>query len=686
VDAQTEVRAGGRLNHLLVVWPGSNPTLDGVALGMPALTFAYAISALACVIAAVRLLSRSPADGRRRGSLVGALLALACIALALGARNALIVQRVALAKKQVKRGQESLQQGKTKDAEEAFKRAAQLDPESKEARQELQDLEKARRETRQAAGRGTGRVSNSPAGAGSSSRPHPQRRESEVTITSYSLDVTIAPKEHRITGDATFTVRAKRGSLTSFEIALSPLCKIETMTAGGQPAATSRSDEWVQVTPKSAVTDRRDTNVRVRYTGFGKGRMLPAGDVISPEGTYLRPESRWCPAIGYLEFRSPVRVRITVPKGQSAVGPGVLVSKAKAPSGGTTLDWDCRENAMGVCIAAGPWVSFEGKEGDLPISVLLWKKHASEGPKLLAEAQRVVRYLTSLYGPFPYGKLAIAEIPFFPGGYSPSSMVLLGELVFDHKELIQKVLAHEIAHQWWGNLVLPQGPGAGWLAEGFAEYSSLLYLGHARGESAFRRALWQEKQEYHVLMQNPPEEPIIETDPFNQQGGYIGVVYQKGAYVLHMLRYVIGDQAFFAALRGFLDSRRYGIGTIADFRRETEQRSGRKLDVFFRQWLERSGTIQLTYDWQTTRLDSGRYDTRIVLAQKNDPPYQTPIDLQLVTAQGKQVQTRELVAAQNEYHFLTATEPRDIDIDPYDNLLLAVPKRAVATAAKAAQP
>jgi len=653
---------------------------------MPALTFAYAIIALTCVIAAVRLLSRSPADGRRRGWLVGALLAAACVMLAVGARNALIVQRVALARKQVKRGQESLQQGKTKEAEEAFRRAARLDPRNREARQELQDLERARREAKRAAGRGTGRVSGSPAAAGTSPRSHPQRRESGVTIATYSLDVTIAPKEHKIAGEATFAVRAKRGSLRAFEIALSPLCKIETITVGDQPAASSRSDEWVQVTPKSPVTDRRDSNVRVRYTGFGKDRMLPAGDVISPEGTYLRPESRWCPAIGYLEFRSPVRVRVTVPEGQSAVGPGVLVSKAKAPSGGTVFDWDCRQNAMGVCIAAGPWVSFEGKEGDLSISVLLWKKHASQGPKLLSEAQHVVHYLTSLYGPFPYGKLAIAEIPFFPGGYSPSSMVLLGELVLDHKELMPRVLAHEIAHQWWGNLVLPQGPGAGWLAEGFAEYSSLLYLGHARGERAFRRALWQEKQEYHVLMQNPPEEPIIETDPFDQQGGYTGVIYQKGAYVLHMLRYVIGDQAFFAALRGFLDNHRYGIGTIADFRREAEQRSGRKLEVFFRQWLECTGTIELTYDWQTTRLDSGRYDTRIVLIQKNDPPYQTPIDLQLVTAQGKQVQTRELVAAQNEYHFLSTSEPRDIDIDPNDNLLLAVPKRAPATAAKAAQP
>ncbi len=654
---------------------------------MAALPFLYAIVALACLVGAVRLLSR-PVSSRRGGWLVALLLVGSVAALVLGAREAITVQRAASAVRETRRGRELLQQGKTKEAEDRFRRAARLDPRNKEAQKELEGIEKTRRAAQQRASQGSGRVSGGGSGAGGataspSPRGHPQRRESQVTITDYSLDVSLSPAEHSLKGNATFAVRAKRGKLRSFEIALSPLCRIEALTVGGQTAATKRSDEWTEVTPASRIGDRHDVTVNVRYVGFGKQRMLPAGDVLDSGGSYLRPESRWCPAIGYLEFRSPVHVRITVPEGESALGPGVLKSQTKAPSGGTTFDWDCRRNAMGVCIAAGPWVRLDGRAGNVPVSVLLWKKHAAQGPKILAEAQQVVRYLSTLYDPFPYDKLAIAEIPFFPGGYSPTSMVLLGEIMFDHPELMQKVIAHEIAHQWWGNLVLPRGPGAGWLAEGFAEYSSLLYVGHANGEQAFRRALWEEKQEYHVLMQNPPEEPIIETDPFNQQGGYTGVVYQKGAYVLHMLRYVVGDAAFFETLRGFLDDHRYGAATITDFRREAERHSGRKLDVFFRQWLERSGTIELTYDWSTTALDSGRYDTRIVLTQRNDPPYQTPIDLQLVTTQGRSLGTRDLSAAQNEYHFLSSAEPRDVDIDPHDNLLLAVPKRAPPAASAA---
>ncbi len=652
---------------------------------MPALTFVYAIVAIACVAGVIRMLSQPSSERSGRGWLVALLLALACVTLVLGARNAYIVHRTAQVKRHVERGRELMQKGQVQEAEAELERATQIDPKNEEAKQELERLRKARREAEQRAAQGTGDVvpGGGPGGAATgpaAGKGHPQRRESQVNITRYALDVELFPDEHKIKGEATFGVRAKKGRLKSLEIGLSPQCEIETITVGGQPAKTKRDEDWVEVTPRERVGAREDTEVTIRYEGFGKERILPGGDVLSPEGSYLRPESRWCPAIGFLEFRAPVRVSITVPKGQFALGPGVLKSETKAESGRVTYEWECRQNAMGVCIAAGPWERLDGKAGDLPVTVLLWKKHAEHAEKLLADAKQVVAYFTSLYGDFPYDKLAIAEIPFFPGGYSPTSMVLLGELIFDEKkELIQKVVAHEIAHQWWGNLVLPQGPGAGWLAEGFAEYSSILYVGNANGEEAFRRALWDAKQQYHILMHNPPEEPIIETDPFDQQGSYIGVVYSKGAYVLHMLRYVVGEEAFFATLRGFVEAHPHGIGTIADFREEAEKHSDQKLAWFFEQWLERTGTIELTYDWSTTSLGDGRYETTIVLDQQTDKPYRMPIDLRLVTSQGKPMSTEELTDLHNEYRFATRAEPRDIDIDPHDNLLLAVPKRATPT-------
>jgi aminopeptidase N len=654
---------------------------------MPALTFILAIAAIVAIGYVIRLLSR-PTDGRRgRGWQVGLLLLAVCVALGLGAYNAVVVARKQEAKQAVERGKDFMQRGKTDEAEQEFKHAQELDPKSKAPKEELEKVAKAREEARQRAQQGTGTAAPSGGSGGGGAAPagHPQRRESQVRITRYAIDVTLDLQKHALSAEARFSIRARQAKVRAFDLALSPECTIQKLTVDGKPADRTRDGEWITVSPQGPVDSRRDSEVYVRYKGFGKERLLPGGDVLSTEGSYLRPESRWCPAIGYLEFRSPVTVRITVPKGQFALGPGVLKSEKPAADGGTTYTWECKQNAMGVAIAAGPWQKLEGKAGDVPVTVLLWKKDAARAAHILDVAEQSVALFERLYGRFPYDKLAIAEIPFFPGGYSPTSMVLLGELLFAKNSRITKlfdaVIAHEIAHQWWGNLVVPQGPGAGWLAEGFAEYSSILYTEHTLGEKAFRRALWDAKQQYHFLNQNPPEEAIIDTDPFNQQGSYMGVVYSKGAYVLHMLRQVIGDEAFYATLKGFLDKRRYGLGTIADFEAEADKRSGQKLEWFFDQWLERTGTIELVYDWRTQSLGSDGWETIITLDQQSDPPYRMPIELQVVTRSGKSLDTGKLTGSYDEFRFVTRDEPRDIDIDPRDNLLLALPKRkAPATA------
>jgi aminopeptidase N len=655
---------------------------------MPALTFIFAIVAVVAIGWVVRLLAR-PSD-RGRGWRVALLLVVACIALALGGYNALIVQRKSTAKQAVEHGRELMQQGKPDEAEREFRRAERLDPKSKAPKEELGKVAEARREAQQRAAQGTGTAAPSGGGSGggppgtpASSGSHPQRRESQVRITRYAIDVTLHPEKHSLTADARFGVRAKRGKLRAFEIAFSPACDIKAITVDAKPAQAKREGEWVTVTPADPLSSRRDAEVFARYDGFGKERILPGGDVIDAEGSYLRPESRWCPAIGYLEFRSPVTERITVPNGQFAVGPGRLKSQ-RTDGDATTYEWECPQNAMGVALAAGPWERLEGKAGNVPISVLLWRKHAGRAEHVLAIAKRSLELYERLYGQYPYDKLAIVEIPFFPGGYSPTSIVMLGEVLFEKggyvRKLFDAVVAHEIAHQWWGNLVVPQGPGAGWLAEAFAEYSSIMYIEHTAGEKAFRRALWDAKQQYHFLNQNPPEEAIIDTDPFDQQGSYMGVVYSKGAYVLHMLRFVIGDDAFYATLKGFLSRHEYGIGTIEEFKAEAEKRSGQKLGWFFDQWLNRTGTIELVYDWSTHSVGNGEWETIITLDQQSKLPYVMPIELQVVTPSGNVLDKGKLTAAHDEFRFVTRDEPRDIDIDPHDNLLLAVPRRKAPVA------
>src|SRR5947209_19618377 len=128
--------------------------------------------------------------------------------------------------------------------------------------------------------------------------------------------------------------------------------------------------------------------------------------------------------------------------------------------------------------------------------------------------------------------MAGVEIPYFPGGYGPTSFVMLTEASFRAKEVPVDFLAHEIAHQWWGNSVFPQGPGAGWLSEAFAEYAADCYLERAGGAKALQRAVRGAAAKYLDAVQRLPEEPIQETDPYDQRGAYEAVIYEKGSLVL----------------------------------------------------------------------------------------------------------------------------------------------------------
>ena len=670
---------------------------------MTVITLVMVAVALACIFLAVRQMS-APADTPGRGVKIVLLLVATVVALVFGGANTIKLHRKSQAKKYLEHGRELVQQGEMGPAEAEFRRADELDPDNEEIDKELADVEEAQRIAKERQGQGQGQVSDAGGGGGSGApappqgspssppirRNHPQRVESQITIVDYELDADLDLDRASIKGRARLLIRSKEKKLKRFQISLSPKCTIDTITVDGQPAEAKRTDDWIEVTPKDNVTAEKDHKLLVVYEGFGdetllraegsdEGQrrptgMLPGGDILSREGSYLRPESRWYPAIGFLEFRSPVTVRLTVPDGQVAVGPGREGDVTDAPSGGKTYEWVSNRIVGGIAVATGQWKRLDGEEAGVPVMVLLWEKHADQAQKVMADTKAAMRYQTELFGKFPYEKYLVAEVPVFPGGYSPASLTFIGESVFEDQKLVDRILPHEVAHQWWGNLMLPQGAGAGWLAEGFAEYAHILYLGHANGDEAFSRAIWDAKQQYHLLQANPPEEPIAETDPFDQQGSYIGVVYSKGACVLHMLRHVMGEEAFFATLEEFVQQHKFGVAIISEFRDLAEEHHGQPLDWFFDQWLDRTGMIELSYNWETAQADDGSWETTVTLDQLTEEPYRMPIDFQLVTQTGKPVGTEELSQKHHVFVFITNRPPRDVNIDPDDKLLMAVPK------------
>jgi aminopeptidase N len=548
-------------------------------------------------------------------------------------------------------GIDQVKRGDLAAAERELRESLRWDPRSTPARQEL---DRVREQPRAARREQSVRLQPAPpsvrpasaSGAApepATSKPPPKRAHppkpphlpSPFAITRYDLTANLEPHRGALTATARITVRSRGERLRRLSFSLSPEFVVESARQGTERLRFDQRNDLLEITLVDPVDASGTQSLEVRYRrrpvasqGDGRGRTaahrLRSGDQIAAEGTFLRSESRWYPATGELDFRAPVTVAVTVPRGYTAVSVGALIGIEKQGDR-ATFRWATDRPAAMIALTAAPYVQKTLPVEGVKATVFSFARDAARADAFLRETARIVRFLSERFGPYPFEKIAIAEIPRFPGGYGSTSFVMLTEASFRAKATPTAFLAHEIAHQWWGNSVFPQGPGAGWLSEAFAEYASYLYLERVGGAKALRQAVRQATSDYLDAIRRRSEEPIRETDPYDQRGAYEAVVYHKGALVLHALRYTVGEQRFFSILRRFADAHRHGTATIDEFRAIAESVHGAPLGWFFDQWLGRTGAPRLRYHY--TERD-GTVDVQV---SQPSPPYRLALDLAVDT-------------------------------------------------------
>lgn len=538
-------------------------------------------------------------------------------------------------------GIDQKQRGDLAAAEREFRESLRWDPRAQAPRRELERAAARPRAAKReqsvqlepVPGGGAGPPSANPKTVPSPAAPpagkpeHPPHLPSPFAIKRYALDVQLDPARHQLAATADIALVTRKERLTKLNFSLSPEFTVDAITQGTASLRYEQRNDLIEVQLSQALDRAHEQTLRIRYrrrspSGSGEGlpSVLAGGDRIDPSGTYLRSEARWYPATGELDFRAPVAITVTVPRGYAVVSVGGLQSITKRGDE-ATFRWATRRPAAMISLAAARYVQQSQVVDGVKIATYLFAKDAARAPAYLRETARILRYFSRRFGPYPFEKLAVVEIPAFPGGYGTTSFVMLTEASFRGKTVPVDFLAHEIAHQWWGNSVFPQGPGAGWLSEAFAEYAAMLYQERVGGRPALRSAVRQATEEYFAAVAKKPEESIQETDPYDQRGAYQAVIYQKGALVLHALRYTLGDAAFFRLLRRFADRHAYGLAHITDFRAEAERVHGAPLGWFFDQWLGRTGVPRLTYRYVTEG------ESVVVEVTQPEPPYRLPIDM-----------------------------------------------------------
>jgi aminopeptidase N len=279
----------------------------------------------------------------------------------------------------------------------------------------------------------------------------------------------------------------------------------------------------------------------------------------------------------------------------------------------------------------------------VPQSVYVMPENRAWLPGPFAAAPKIVGLFERLVGPFPYEKLAHVQSATRFGGMENASAIFYASDLFPTRRMSEGLIAHETAHQWFGDAVTEREWAHLWLSEGFATYFAALWTKEARGDSAFRAELSTIR--HQVLADSVvARRPVIDTAEKNYLALLNTNSYQKGGYVLYMLNRRLGDAAFFGGLRGYYARYRDGNATSDDLRRELERASGQQLDAFFDQWLRRPGYATAAIGWA---YDAGtRAISLVVLQDSSSGAYELPLTVAVRDAAGMERRVEVTLPAQ----------------------------------------
>lgn len=293
-----------------------------------------------------------------------------------------------------------------------------------------------------------------------------------------------------------------------------------------------------------------------------------------------------------------INFTVSAPSHYECVATGLLDAKTEQ-NNITTWKYTCHDLLPTKVMVIGV-ATMEIKELETNFSFPLSSWVYPQDAKNISDmdvAVDVLTYFQELIAPYPFEKLANVQSTTMFGGMENAGNIFYDEKAINGKHTMDALIAHEIAHQWFGNSASEIDWDHIWLSEGFATYFADLFMGHQHGEEIFIQRLKKERKQV-IQFYDRQATPIVEQDPKNLMNLLNPNSYQKGAWVLHMLRNKIGDEAFFKGIRNYYEKYQFGNAKSADLQKEMESASGTDLMTFFMQWLYEAGQPELYLEWK----------------------------------------------------------------------------------------
>ena len=320
---------------------------------------------------------------------------------------------------------------------------------------------------------------------------------------------------------------------------------------------------------------------------------------------------QWIPCYDYPNDKVTTEMIVTVDNRYKVLSNGRLVSiKENRQRGEVTYHWnqELPHSTYLISLSIADYAVIEDSLGSLPVNYWVYKGLEADAKTTFGKTPYMIDFFNKLYNyPYPWAKYDQVITSYMGGGAEATSATIVGEgLVMDtiaEKDYSREtVIAHEIAHQWWGDLVTLRSWEHTWLNESFGTYSDYLYTRFDKGEDAGAFDLLGKKNQYLNEAHNRYMRPIVFNRYDNPGDNFDSHTYPKGACMLHLLRYILGDDAFFRTLSTFLHQNEFKPVDTHDFMKTVKEVTGKNMDWFFEQYFFSPGhpVFEVTKSWNET--------------------------------------------------------------------------------------
>jgi aminopeptidase N len=300
----------------------------------------------------------------------------------------------------------------------------------------------------------------------------------------------------------------------------------------------------------------------------------------------------------------------------------------------------------------------------IPVTSWVFPENRNQGFSDYKPALPILTFFIDYIGPYPYKKLANVQSKTIFGGMENASAIFYFENSVNGKQDQQSLIAHEIAHQWFGDMATEKSFAHLWLSEGFATYMAILYTEKSSGEED-AKAMREEDRQQVISFLKRWDRPVVDTvSPYMELLNANS--YQKGGWVLHMLRRQLGDSMFQQCIRSYYAAYAGKNADTRDLQHVFEKVSGKSLEEFFNQWLYTPGIPKLDIKWQ---YNAAEQKLNVSVAQLQKSPFKFPLELSIETAAGNRKETIQVAESQQTFIIALNTKPKEVKADPERNLL-----------------